>query len=28
VLIDPAGLFPEADCALIKSFAEFPDLLK
>ncbi len=28
VLIDPRGLFPEADCAVIKSFAEFPDLLK
>lgn len=28
VLIDPGGLFPEADCAVIKSFAEFPDLLK
>jgi FMN phosphatase YigB (HAD superfamily) len=28
VLIDPSGLFPEADCAVIKSFAEFPDLLK
>lgn len=27
VLLDPAGLFPEADCAVIKSFHEFPDLL-
>lgn len=27
VLFDPAGLFPEADCAVIKSFREFPDLL-
>src|SRR5258706_1935053 len=28
VLIDPGGLFPQADCAVIKSFSEFPDLLK
>jgi len=28
VLIDPGGLFPEADCLVIKSFTEFPDLLK
>jgi len=28
VLIDPGGLFPEADCAVIRSFAEIPDLLK
>jgi len=28
VLIDPGGLFPEADCAVIKSFTEFPELLK
>jgi len=27
VLLDPSGLFPEADCAVIKSFHEFPDLL-
>jgi putative hydrolase of the HAD superfamily len=27
VLLDPAGLFPEADCAVIKSFHEFPELL-
>jgi FMN phosphatase YigB (HAD superfamily) len=28
VLIDPGGVFPEADCTVIKSFAEFQDLLK
>jgi HAD superfamily hydrolase (TIGR01549 family) len=28
VLFDPSGLFPEADCAVIKSFAELPELLK
>jgi putative hydrolase of the HAD superfamily len=28
VLFDPNGLFPEAECAVIKSFAEFPELLK
>lgn len=28
VLFDPIGLFPEADCAIIKSFAEIPELLK
>jgi putative hydrolase of the HAD superfamily len=27
VLYDPINLFPEADCAVIKSFAELPDLL-
>ena len=27
VLFDPAGLFPEADCAVIRSFHEFPALL-
>lgn len=27
VLLDPSGLFPEADCAVIKSFHEFPELL-
>jgi HAD superfamily hydrolase (TIGR01549 family) len=28
VLYDPISLFPEADCAVIKSFAEIPKLLK
>jgi FMN phosphatase YigB (HAD superfamily) len=28
VLYDPISLFPEADCAVIKSFAEIPALLK
>ena len=28
VLYDPTCLFPEADCAVIKSFAEIPALLK
>ncbi len=28
VLYDPISLFPEADCAIIKSFAEIPELLK
>lgn len=28
VLYDPGSLFPEAGCAIIKSFAEFPELLK
>jgi putative hydrolase of the HAD superfamily len=28
VLYDPVNLFPETDCAIIKSFAEIPDLLK
>jgi len=28
VLYDPGTLFPEADCAVIKSFAELPELLK
>jgi len=28
VLYDPINLFPEADCAVIKSFAEIPALLK
>jgi FMN phosphatase YigB (HAD superfamily) len=28
VLYDPASLFPEADCAVIKSLAEIPALLK
>ena len=28
VLYDPITLFPEADCAVIKSFAELPELLK
>ena len=28
VLYDPISLFPDADCAIIKSFAEIPDLLK
>jgi HAD superfamily hydrolase (TIGR01549 family) len=28
VLYDPTTLFPDADCAVIKSFAEFPELLK
>lgn len=28
VLYDPISLFPEADCAVIKSFAELPELLK
>ena len=27
VLYDPISLFPEADCAVIKSFAELPELL-
>jgi len=27
VLLDPSGLFPEADCAVIKSYHEFPYLL-
>ena len=27
VLYDPISLFPEADCAVIKSFAEIPELL-
>lgn len=27
VLYDPGRLFPEADCAIIQSFAELPDLL-
>jgi putative hydrolase of the HAD superfamily len=27
VLYDPVSLFPEADCAVIKSFAELPDLI-
>jgi FMN phosphatase YigB (HAD superfamily) len=27
VLLDPSGLFPEADCAVITSFHEFPELL-
>jgi FMN phosphatase YigB (HAD superfamily) len=28
VLYDPISLFPDADCAIIKSFAELPELLK
>jgi putative hydrolase of the HAD superfamily len=28
VLYDPINLFPDADCAVIKSFAEIPSLLK
>ena len=28
VLYDPAHLFPDAECAVIKSFKEFPELLK
>lgn len=28
VLFDPKTLFPEADCAVIQTFAELPDLLK
>ena len=28
VLFDPGDLFPEADCAVIRSFIEFPELLK
>lgn len=28
VLYDPVSLFPDADCAVIKSFAELPELLK
>lgn len=28
VLYDPISLFPDADCAVIKSFAELPELLK
>jgi HAD superfamily hydrolase (TIGR01549 family) len=28
VLYDPGSLFPDADCAVIKSFAEIPALLK
>ena len=28
VLYDPISLFPDADCMVIKSFAEFPELLK
>ena len=28
VLYDPITLFPDADCAVIKSFAELPELLK
>jgi HAD superfamily hydrolase (TIGR01549 family) len=28
VLYDPISLFPDAGCAIIKSFAELPDLLK
>ncbi len=28
VLYDPTSLFPDADCAIIKSFAELPALLK
>ena len=28
VLYDPVSLFPDAECAIIKSFAELPDLLK
>ncbi len=28
VLYDPISLFPDANCAIIKSFAEFPELLK
>lgn len=28
VLYDPISLFPDADCAVIKSLAEFPELLK
>lgn len=28
VLYDPTSLFPDADCEIIKSFSEFPELLK
>ena len=28
VLYDPISLFPDADCAVIKSFAELPELLR
>jgi len=28
VLYDPISLFPDADCPVIKSFTELPDLLK
>jgi FMN phosphatase YigB (HAD superfamily) len=28
VLYDPISLFPDADCAIIKSFAEIPELLR
>ncbi|HEX2697096.1 MAG TPA: HAD family hydrolase [Anaerolineales bacterium] len=28
VLYDPRGIFPDADCAIIKSFDELPDILK
>lgn len=28
VLYDPISLFPDADCAIIKTFSEFPALLK
>ena len=28
VLYDPISIFPDADCAIIKSFAELPELLK
>jgi len=28
VLYDPISLFPDADCVVIKSFAEIPELLK
>lgn len=28
VLYNPGSLFPEADCAVIRSFADLPDLLK
>lgn len=28
VLYDPGSLFPEADCAVIRSFADLPELLK